>query len=92
LRLAAKLSTSSAFDHAYALHPRDPDATAGLEETATLAAVWAASQANKPAAVEELIKLEATTTESGFYSNYEPLHKAIEKESQRRRKSEEATP
>jgi serine/threonine protein kinase len=68
-----------AFDHAYALHPRNRDATKGLISTAKLAIEWAEGQKDTGAALQELKKLTAVTAESGYYEHNAVLEAEIDK-------------
>src|SRR6185437_9775760 len=68
-----------AFDHAYALHPRNRDAVKGLEATVQLATQWADGRPDKFNALEEMQKLTAITTESGYYAHNTALQAEIDK-------------
>ncbi len=68
-----------AFDHAYALHPRNRDAVRGLDYTAKLAIDWAESRPDAGSAVEELRKLTAITSESRYYEHNAALQAEIDK-------------
>lgn len=71
---------ADAFDHAYALHPRDRDAVRGLDTTARLAVQWAEqTAAGGGPAVEELRKLTARTAESHYYEHNPVLEAEIDK-------------
>ncbi len=67
-----------AFDHAYALHPRNRDAVKGLDATAKLAIEWA-ERANAPTALQEMKKLTAITTESRYYEHNSTIEAEIDK-------------
>jgi serine/threonine protein kinase len=68
-----------AFDHAYALHPRNRDAVRGLDSTVKLAILWAQAQPDATSALQELKKLTAITTESRYYEHNGALEAEIEK-------------
>jgi hypothetical protein len=72
-----------AFDHAYALHPRNREAVKGLDATAKLAIEWAEGRPDKPTALEEMKKLTAITTESRYYEHNTALEAEIDKLSRR---------
>jgi serine/threonine protein kinase len=72
-----------AFDHAYALHPRNRDAVKGLDATLKLAIEWAQGRPDKPTALEEMKKLTAITTESRYYEHNTALEAEIEQLSRR---------
>lgn len=72
-----------AFDHAYALHPRNRDAVKGLDATAKLAIEWADGRPDKANALEEMQKLTAITTESRYYEHNTALQAEIDKLSRR---------
>ncbi len=72
-----------AFDHAYALHPRNRDAVKGLDATAKLAIEWAEGRQDKPTALDEMKKLTAITTESRYYEHNTALEAEIDKLSRR---------
>ena len=74
-----------AFDHAYALHPRNRDATRGLDSTVKLAVEWAESRPDAASALEELRKLTAITAESRYYEHNAALEAEIDKLSRRAR-------
>ncbi len=74
-----------AFDRAYALHPRNRDAVAGLKQSADLAIGWATSQHDPREAARELETLRGHTVGSGFYNQYPPLNHMIERLEQRSR-------
>jgi serine/threonine protein kinase len=67
-----------AFDHAYALHPRNRDAVKGLDSTAKLAIEWAKGQGNAGAALQEMKKLTAITVESRYYEHNAALEAQID--------------
>jgi serine/threonine protein kinase len=67
-----------AFDHAYALHPRNRDAVKGLEATVKLAAEWA-DGADPTTALQEMKKLTAITTESRYYEHNAAIEGEIDK-------------
>jgi hypothetical protein len=67
------------FDRAYARHPRDRDATAGLTTTAALAIEFATSARNRAEALEYLRTLQQHTPESRFFESYAPMNAAIER-------------
>src|SRR5262249_43527285 len=64
------------FDHAYALHPRNPDAIKGLDSAAELAIGWAKSSPDRAGALEELKTFRQRTEESHYYDHYAPLDQA----------------
>jgi serine/threonine protein kinase len=68
-----------AFDHAYALHPRNRDAVRGLDSTVKLAIEWAAGRPDAGLALQELRKLTAVTTESRYYEHNAALEAEIDK-------------
>jgi serine/threonine protein kinase len=68
-----------AFDHAYALHPRNRDAVHGLDATMKLAVEWADGRPDKANALEEMKKLTAITTESHYYEHNTALQAEIDK-------------
>jgi hypothetical protein len=68
-----------AFDHAYALHPRNRDAVRGLDATVKLAVEWAEGRPDAGSALEELRKLTAVTTESRYYEHNAALEAEIDK-------------
>jgi serine/threonine protein kinase len=68
-----------AFDHAYALHPRNRDAARGLESTVKLAIQWAEGRPDASSALQELRKLTAVTTESRYYEHNAALEAEIDK-------------
>ena len=72
-----------AFDHAYALHPRNRDAVKGLDATVKLAIEWAEGRPDKSNALEEMQKLTAITTESRYYEHNTALQAEIDKLSRR---------
>jgi serine/threonine protein kinase len=74
-----------AFDHAYALHPRNRDAVRGLDSTAKLAVQWAEGRSDASSALQELQKLTAITTESRYYEHNGALEGEIDKLSRRTR-------
>jgi hypothetical protein len=69
----------SYFDTAYALHPRDRDAVAGLKATAGLFLEGIAAAPRKDEAIEELQTFKAHTVQSHFYEHYAALDEAIER-------------
>jgi serine/threonine protein kinase len=68
-----------AFDHAYALHPRNRDAVRGLDSTVKLAVEWAEGRSDAGLALQELKKLTAVTTESRYYEHNAALEAEIDK-------------
>ena len=68
-----------AFDHAYALHPRNRDAARGLDATVKLAVEWAEGRPDAGLPLEELRKLTAVTTESRYYEHNAALEAEIDK-------------
>jgi serine/threonine protein kinase len=68
-----------AFDHAYALHPRNRDAVKGLDAAMKLAVAWADGRPDKSNALEEMKKLTAITTESHYYEHNTALQAEIDK-------------
>ena len=72
-----------AFDQAYALHPRDRDAVAGLKKAADLIMGWAATRTDRSEAVHQLQTFSQHTPQSGFYRDYPPLNHMIERLEQR---------
>ena len=68
------LEAVRAYGRAYALHPRDPDAIAGLRQTADY--ILGRSQAYSDPA-ERLQMLESLDEASDYYSSYKPLRIAI---------------
>jgi serine/threonine protein kinase len=64
------------FAKVYALHPRDPDAVAGLKETAATVIEWAQAQPDRKVALSVLQSLQ---TKADYYKNYTPLTRAIER-------------
>jgi serine/threonine protein kinase len=70
---------AAAFDHAYALHPRNRDASRGLDSTAKLAIEWADGQRDASSALQELKKLTAITAESRYYEHNAALQAEIDK-------------
>ncbi len=73
-----------AFDHAYALHPRNRDAVRGLDSTARLAIEWAEGRPDASSALQEIRKLTAITTESRYYEHNTTLEAEIDKLSRRK--------
>jgi hypothetical protein len=67
------------FDRAYALHPRNREATAGLKTTAALAVEFATTAPNRLEALEYLRALQRHTPESRFFESYEPMNAAIDR-------------
>jgi serine/threonine protein kinase len=65
---------AAAFAKAYSLHPRDPDAVAGLNSTAEAVIGWADTQPDKKTAATVL---ETLRLQADYYNNYEPLTRAI---------------
>ncbi|HEU5136367.1 MAG TPA: serine/threonine-protein kinase [Steroidobacteraceae bacterium] len=63
------------FASAYALHPRNREAVAGLEYAADLAIDWYLA---RPDARDSLEQLEKFQRKSEFYETYEPLQDAID--------------
>ena len=68
-----------AFDHAYALHPRNRDAVKGLDTTVKLAIEWANGHSDASSALHEMKKLTAITTESRYYEHNAALGAEIDK-------------
>jgi serine/threonine protein kinase len=68
-----------AFDQAYALHPRDRDAVAGLKKAAGLIMDWAASRPDRSEALHQLQTFSQHTPQSGFYRDYPPLNRMIQR-------------
>jgi serine/threonine protein kinase len=68
-----------AFDHAYALHPRNRDAVKGLDTTAKLAIEWADGRPDTTSALQEMKKLTAITTESRYYEHNTAIEAEIDK-------------
>jgi serine/threonine protein kinase len=68
-----------AFDHAYALHPRNRDAVKGLDTTVKLAIEWADGHSDAASALQEMKKLTAITTESRYYEHNAALGAEIDK-------------
>lgn len=68
-----------AFDHAYALHPRNRKAVKGLDSTVKLAIEWAEGRPDPSSALQELRKLTAITTESRYYEHNAALEAEIDK-------------
>jgi serine/threonine protein kinase len=68
-----------AFDHAYALHPRNRNAVKGLDSTVKLAVEWAQGRPDAGAALQELRKLTAITTESRYFEHNGALDTEIDK-------------
>jgi hypothetical protein len=68
-----------AFDHAYALHPRNRDAVKGLDATVKLAIQWAEGRPDASSALQELNKLTAITSESRYYEHNARLEAEIDK-------------
>lgn len=68
-----------AFDHAYALHPRNREASRGLDSTVKLAIEWAEGRPDAGSALQELRKLTAVTTESRYYEHNAALEAEIDK-------------
>jgi serine/threonine protein kinase len=74
-----------AFDHAYALHPRNRDAVNGLDATARLAIEWADGRPDAVAALDEMKKLTAITAESHYYEHNAAIEAEMDKLSRRAR-------
>jgi serine/threonine protein kinase len=74
-----------AFDHAYALHPRNRQAVKGLDSTVKLAIEWAQGRPDAGSALQELRKLTAITAESRYYEHNTALEAEIDKLSRRAR-------
>ena len=72
-----------AFDQAYALHPRDRDAVTGLKKAAELIMDWATTRPDRSEAVHQLKTFSEHTPQSGFYRDYPPLNRMIERLEQR---------
>ena len=68
-----------AFDQAYALHPRDRDAVAGLKKAADLIMDWATTRPDPSEAVHQLRTFSEHTPQSGFYRDYPPLNRMIQR-------------
>jgi serine/threonine protein kinase len=68
-----------AFDHAYALHPRNREAVKGLDATAKLAIEWAQGQSDAGSALQEIKKLTAITAESRYYEHNAALEAEMDK-------------
>jgi hypothetical protein len=68
------LEAVRAYGRAYALHPRDPDATAALRKTADYILNRARAY---PDPQERLQMLKSAYDASDYYENYEPLRTAI---------------
>lgn len=73
--ITASADAAQYFADAYALHPRNPDAVAGLEHAADAAIAWYSKAPDKGAALDELRKFQA---KSEYYEHYDPLANAIE--------------
>jgi serine/threonine protein kinase len=73
--ITASADAAQYFADAYALHPRNPDAVAGLRQAADEAVGWYTHAPDRDVALEELRKFQA---KSEYYQNYEPLNEAIE--------------
>ncbi len=72
--VVASADAADFFGEAYALHPRNPDAVAGLEQAAAEAIRWYQGQNRGYAGAVELRRFEAR---SEFYRTYAPLQDAI---------------
>jgi hypothetical protein len=69
------LNAASEYGKAYALHPRNPDATAGLKKSADYIVKRLKDVADREARLQELKTVQDM---SAFYVNYSPLVAAIE--------------
>jgi hypothetical protein len=72
--ISASADAAQSFAEAYRLHPKNPDAVAGLERAADLAIAWYEKMPDRAQALEELKKFEQR---SEFYADYSPLKSAI---------------
>jgi hypothetical protein len=63
------------FARAYSLHPRNPDAVAGLKQTADAVIDWTQAQSDKKLALSVLQRLQG---QADYYKSYPPLIRAIE--------------
>jgi serine/threonine protein kinase len=72
---------AAAFAKAYALHPRDPDAVAGLDGTADAVIEWARAQPDKKVALSVLqtLRTKPESFQVDYYEHYEPLIRAIDR-------------
>jgi len=64
------------FAKAYSLHPRNPDAVAGLKQTADAVIDWTEAQTDKKLALSVLQRLQS---QADYYKSYRPLSRAIER-------------
>jgi hypothetical protein len=74
--IEASADAADRFADAYALHPRNPEAVAGLKEAADRFIAYWADRKDPDRALEELRKFRS---KSEFYAGYAPLEKAIER-------------
>jgi hypothetical protein len=73
--MEASDDAAQAFATAYAHHPKNPDAVAGLEEAADIFIRWCRSLPDRQ---DALTKLRSFQQRSEFYLGYRPLRRAIE--------------
>jgi serine/threonine protein kinase len=73
--VTASADAAQYFADAYARHPRNPEAVAGLERAADEAIAWYSQAPDRAVAREELRKFQAR---SEYYEHYTPLVEAIE--------------
>jgi len=73
--ITASADAAQYFADAYALHPRNPDAVAGLRQAADKVLKWYTNAPDRRMALEELRKFQA---KSDYYETYGPLNEAIE--------------
>jgi serine/threonine protein kinase len=77
--ITASADAAEYFANAYALHPRNPDAVAGLERAADEAIAWYEKSPDRNAARDELRKFQQ---KSEYYQRYGPLVSAIDSNTQ----------
>ena len=73
--MSARCNAASEFGKAYALHPRDAEAAAGLEQAADFIVDRLRRVGDRAERLEQLRALQGM---SDFYLNYKPLTSAIE--------------
>ena len=74
--IEASADAADRFADAYVIHPRNPEAIAGLESAANYFIDWWAQQPDQGPALQELKKFQE---KSEYYKGYAPLVRAIEK-------------
>jgi len=78
--IEASADAADYFAQAYAIHPRNPAAVAGLKSAADYFVDWWSRQPDQSQALQELQKFQQ---KSDYYQSYAPLTRAIEKAERR---------